>query len=106
MGAYMSRYRRGMAPQGVNIVTNCTADTLLTTTEAAARIGVAEVTVRMWRWRDDPHQPPYVRVGARGVKYRADALDQWIASRTHQPGTKPTNNDRSPSRQRGRPGPR
>jgi len=77
---------------------------LLSTTEAAARIGRAEITLRLWRWQDNPNQPPYVRVGSRGVKYRAGDLDQWIASRTHQPGSK--QKDRSPSRHRGRPGPR
>ena len=87
-------------------MTNCTADTLLTTTEAAARIGVAEITVRLWRWRDNPHQPPYVRIGARGVKYRAADLDAWLTTRTHQPGSKATAKDRGPSRQQRRPRPR
>jgi predicted DNA-binding transcriptional regulator AlpA len=86
-------------------VTHDPSDTLMTTTEAAARIGVAEITMRLWRWRDTPQQPPYVRVGTRGVKYRLGDLDKWLASRTHQPGSKAEKN-RSPDRQRRRPGPR
>lgn len=78
---------------------------LISTAAAAARLGLAEITLRLWRWRDNPHQPPYVRCGSR-VKYRPDDLDRWIASRTHKPGTKPAKKDRSPGRHRGRPGPR
>lgn len=91
-------------------MTTDSSDTLLTTTEAAARIGVAEITVRLWRWRDNPAQPPYVRIGTRGVKYRARDLDAWLASRVHKPGSKaapkPTEKDRSPGRHHRRPGPR
>jgi hypothetical protein len=105
MGAHTRAYREGIRrieePSPVKKQPN---ETLLSTTEAAARIGRAEITLRLWRWQDNPHQPPYVRVGSRGVKYRADDLDHWIASRTHQPGSK--QKDRSPGRHRGRPGPR
>lgn len=86
-------------------MTKQTAETLLSTAEAAARLGLAEITVRLWRWRDNPHQPPYVRIGSRGVKYRAGDLDKWLESRTHKPGSKAEKN-RDPSRQRRRPGPR
>ena len=81
-------------------------ETLLTTTEAAARIGVAEITMRLWRWRDNSQQPPYIRLGTRGVKYRAGDLEKWIASRVHTPGTKPAGKDRDPGRRRSPPGPR
>ncbi len=80
-------------------------ETLISTADAARRIGVAEITMRLWRWRDNPHQPPYVRVGARGVRYSAAALDSWMTNRTYKPGTKSTKN-RDPGRQRRRPGPR
>jgi hypothetical protein len=63
-------------------------DTLIDTTAAAARIGMAPITLRIWRWRDNPHQPPYVRVGSRGIRYDVAALDAWQAARTHKPGTK------------------
>jgi predicted DNA-binding transcriptional regulator AlpA len=81
-------------------------ETLIDTTDAAARIGVAEITMRLWRWRDNPHQPPYVRVGARGIRYSPAALDTWKKKRTHNPGTKSTKKNRDPSRRQRRPGPR
>jgi hypothetical protein len=87
-------------------VTTKAAKSLIDTTAAAARIGVAEITMRLWRWRDNPHQPPYVRVGSRGIRYDVATLDEWKATRTHKPGTKSRNKDRDPGRPRGRPGPR
>ena len=83
---------------------NNPTESLISTADAAARLGLAEITMRLWRWRDNPNQPPYVRVGSRGVRYDVAALDKWKASRTHQPGSK--QKDRSPGRQRRRPGPR
>ena len=80
-------------------------DQLITTADAAARIGLAEITLRLWRWRDNPAQPPYVKCGRR-VRYRAADLDKWITSRTYTPGSKPGIKDRSPGRHRRRPGPR
>lgn len=80
-------------------------ESLISTADAARRIGVAEITMRLWRWRDNPHQPPYVRVGARGVRYSAVALDSWMKNRTHKPGSKSTKN-RNPGRRERRPGPR
>jgi predicted DNA-binding transcriptional regulator AlpA len=73
-------------------------ETLISTAEAAARIGVAEITMRKWRWLDNPHQPPYVKCGPRRIRYEVAALDAWKASRTHKPGTKPARKDRSPGR--------
>ena len=61
---------------------------LITTAEAATRIGFAEITLRLWRWRDNPHQPPFVRIGSRGVRYDVAALDKWLETRTHKPGRK------------------
>jgi len=81
------------------------SEKLISTADAAARIGLAEITLRLWRWRDNPAQPPYVKCGSR-VRYRARDLDQWITSRTHKPGTKPAGKDRDPGRHRRRPGPR
>lgn len=78
---------------------------LISTADAAARIGLAEITLRLWRWRDNPKQPPYVRCGTR-VKYRPGDLDKWIKSRTHTPGTKHQRKDRDPGRRRSQPGPR
>jgi len=86
-------------------VTTTPTKSLISTIDAAARIGVAPITMRLWRWRKNPHQPPYVKVGSRGVKYDPDALDKWRAANTHQPGSKATRKDHGPGRQR-RPGPR
>jgi predicted DNA-binding transcriptional regulator AlpA len=69
-------------------VSNKPAGSLITTAEAAARIGMAEITLRLWRWRENPHQPPFVRIGARSVRYDVAALDKWLAARTHNPGRK------------------
>lgn len=80
--------------------------TLVNTADAAARIGVAEITLRLWRWRDNPHQPPYVRVGANRIRYDVAALDAYTASRTHKPGTKARKKDRDPQRRERRRGPR
>lgn len=63
-------------------------ETLVSTAEAASRIGVAEITMRLWRWRDNRHQPPYVRIGARGIRYSTTVLDEWIANRTEHPSKK------------------
>lgn len=80
--------------------------TLITTADAARRLGVAEITMRLWRWRDNPSQPPYVRIGSRGIRYDVTALDAWQASRTHKPGSRAGSKGRDPDRQRRRPGPR
>lgn len=82
------------------------SEALITTADAAARIGVAEITMRLWRWRDNPCQPPYVRIGSRGIRYDVATLDAWQASRTHTPGSKHGKKSRDPDRQRRRPGPR
>ena len=79
-------------------------DELLTTERAAERVGLSPVTLKVWRWQQNPHAPPHVAVGARNIRYSAAALERWKATRTHQPGSK--QKDRSPSRQQRRPGPR
>ena len=107
MGAHTRAYREGMHCIEEHVpVANKPTETLLSTTEAAARIGVAEITMRLWRWRDNPHQPPYVKVGANRVRYRASALDAWLEHRTHKPGTKAAGKNRDPGRRERRPGPR
>jgi len=87
-------------------VSPATPEPLISTAEAAARIGRAEITLRKWRWRDDPAAPPYVRCGPHGIKYRPSDLDKWLESRTHRPGSRPAGKDRSPGRHGRRPGPR
>ena len=79
-------------------------DELLTTERAAERVGLSPVTLKVWRWQQNPHAPPHITVGARNIRYSTAAIEKWKASRTHQPGSK--QKDRSPSRQQRRPGPR
>ena len=79
-------------------------DELLTTEAAAERVGLSPVTLKVWRWQQNPYAPPHITVGSRNIRYSLRAIEQWKASRTHQPGSK--QKDRSPSRQQRRPGPR
>lgn len=60
------------------------AEKLLSADEAAAILGVAEQTLRGWRFENRPDQPAYVRVG-RLVRYRPSVLQEWIVSREHKP---------------------
>ena len=59
----------------------------LTTRQAAAEYGFAEVTWKLWRTRGDG--PPYVRFGngpqARVLYPRAE-LEKWVQERTVYPG--------------------
>jgi hypothetical protein len=80
---------------------------LLDSAGAARRLGLADVTLRIWRWQDYPHQPEYMKVGRHAVRYDPAVLDAWLDARRRRPGTKHfTGKDRSPGRQRRRPGPR
>lgn len=54
-----------------------TADVLLSTAEAAERLGVVEGTLRKWRHLNTG--PASFRVGGR-VKYRAAAVDAWLTA--------------------------
>jgi predicted DNA-binding transcriptional regulator AlpA len=56
-------------------------DTLIDTREAAARMGIKPATLHWWRWAGVPDQPPSVRCGKRGVRYRASDVAAWIATR-------------------------
>jgi len=71
-------------------------DELVDTREAARYLGLAEVTLRQWRWLGVPGQPPFLRVGSRAIRYRRQALAEWAlrresqttkqASKSHGPG--------------------
>ena len=52
---------------------------LLTTSEVAALLQVAEITLR--KWRLSGAGPRFVRCGA-NVRYHHDDIDRWIADRT------------------------
>jgi predicted DNA-binding transcriptional regulator AlpA len=63
------------------MTTTDSLDVLIDTREAAARMGIAVATLHWWRWSGSPDQPTPVRVGKRGVRYRASDVSNWIASR-------------------------
>ena len=63
------------------MTTTSQPDVLIDTNEAAQRMGIAPATLHWWRWAASPDQPPAVRVGKRGVRYRASDIAKWIASR-------------------------
>jgi len=54
-------------------------ETLLSTSDVARRLGVAEVTLRKWRIYGTG--PRFVRCGA-NVRYRSADVEIWMASRT------------------------
>ncbi len=58
-------------------------DKLLTTKEAARILGVSEAFLERDRWAGA--KVPYVRVGARGVRYQPSALKTYIKSRIRKP---------------------
>jgi predicted DNA-binding transcriptional regulator AlpA len=80
-------------------------DQMLTTEDAAARVGLSPVTLKVWRWRRNPHAPPHVTVGARNIRYSAAQLERWKERRTHQPGTNASTKNCGPQRQQRRRGP-
>lgn len=62
-----------------------TDETLIDTRAAARMLGLAEITLRMWRVEANPDQPPFVRVGGKAVRYSPSALARWAASRECRP---------------------
>jgi predicted DNA-binding transcriptional regulator AlpA len=61
-------------------------DELLTTEAAAERVGLSPITLKVWRWQQNPHAPPHITVGARNIRYSAAAIEEWKRTRTHKPG--------------------
>lgn len=53
---------------------------LLTTKEAARLLGVSKAFLDRDRWLGP--EIPYVRLGARAVRYRSEDLEQFIRART------------------------
>jgi predicted DNA-binding transcriptional regulator AlpA len=78
-------------------------DALIDTRQAAAVLGISPTTLEIWRSTRVRDQPAFVRVGRR-VRYERQALAAWIDSRRENPSK--SQKDRSPGRQRRRPGPR
>ena len=52
---------------------------LLTTKEAAKYLGVSEAFLERYRWAGATI--PFVRIGARAVRYEISALDAFVKSR-------------------------
>jgi|RhiMetdeSRZDD1v2_1073273.scaffolds.fasta_scaffold2852332_1 excisionase family DNA binding protein len=55
-------------------------DDLLTTEQAAELLQLSPRTLR--RWRTEGKGPPYIRLGARRVRYRRGAILDW--ARAHE----------------------
>lgn len=55
-------------------------DSLLTTDEAAALVGMKERTLRVWRMKGQG--PAYVKLGNGRVRYSRQAIDEWVAANT------------------------
>lgn len=63
----------------LSVGTSRNLETLFTTPEVAARLGVAEITLRKWRIYGTG--PRFIRCGA-NVRYRAADVESWVSSRT------------------------
>jgi predicted DNA-binding transcriptional regulator AlpA len=83
---------------------NTTPETLIDSREAARMLGVAEITLRMWRAYGNPDAPPFVRVGGRAVRYSPQALAEWAASRQCRPATPAPRKEHGPGNRKGRRG--
>lgn len=55
-------------------------DQLLNTNETAEWLGVAPISLRIWRSRGEG--PPFVRVSRRGIRYRRGDVTEWLRDRT------------------------
>lgn len=55
---------------------------LLTTGEAACRLGVSKAFLERDRWAGA--RIPFVRVGTRAIRYRQSDLDAFIAKQIHR----------------------
>lgn len=58
---------------------------LMKSEEAEKMLGLKPNTLRTWRSRKTPGQPPYVRIGPSAVRYDPEALLDYIDSRTVSP---------------------
>ena len=55
-------------------------DQLLNTNETAAWLGVAPITLRIWRSRGEG--PPFIRVSRRGIRYQRKSVVEFLRERT------------------------
>lgn len=77
---------------------------LMSTSQAAAYLGIAAGTLRVWRHNGRSDQPAYVKCGSR-VRYAPGELARWVTTRTEQPGTNTQTKNYDPRRQQRRRGP-
>jgi helix-turn-helix protein len=54
-------------------------DALLTQAEASALLSIPARTLEAWRGRG--RGPEFIRVSARCVRYRRDAIERWLSAR-------------------------
>lgn len=59
---------------------NRTGLKLVTQEELAERLGLSTRTIE--RWRVTGEGPAFVRIGARRLVYREEAIEAWLASNT------------------------
>jgi predicted DNA-binding transcriptional regulator AlpA len=65
-------------------------DELLDTRQAAALLAISPTTLEIWRSRQAQHQPAYVKVGARSIRYSRAVLAEWIEARRQPQPTRAT----------------
>jgi|ETNmetMinimDraft_26_1059896.scaffolds.fasta_scaffold66915_3 predicted DNA-binding transcriptional regulator AlpA len=66
---------------------------LLTTEQAATKLGLSERTLEAWRSRGEG--PPFLRVGPRRVAYTREDLRVWLVRRRHEPARSTPSTDRN-----------
>jgi len=58
-------------------------ESLFTTREAAQYLGLAKITLDIWRSKGLP--PTYIKIGNRAIRYRREDLDAFILERRVTP---------------------
>lgn len=51
------------------------------TNQLAEMLGMAPITLQ--RWRAEGTGPDWIRIGARAVRYPAEAVEQWLRDGAH-----------------------
>ena len=54
-------------------------ESLFTSREAAQYLGLAKITLDIWRSKGKP--PAYIKIGNRAIRYRRQDLDDFILQR-------------------------
>jgi predicted DNA-binding transcriptional regulator AlpA len=62
-------------------------DELLDTKQTAAWLGVAPITLEVWRVKR--RGPDYIVLGTRSIRYRRSAVQAWLDAQTRQLHTSP-----------------